>query len=95
MIRMSIKTIEGRSYILQTYPDKETGKVYRQCVEPSLRQHRKPDGYLYTSRTMNPKHPHEWAGNETVEKVEDLSHEFYNLDTDRRGYRPLTRLPQT
>ena len=38
-----------------------------------------PDGYLYTSRTMNPKHPHEWAGSKRWEKVEDLSHEFYNL----------------
>ena len=38
-----------------------------------------PDGYLYTSRTMNPKHPHEWAGSKRWENVEDLSHEFYNL----------------
>ena len=38
-----------------------------------------PDGYLFTSRTMNPKHPHEWAGSKRWEKVEDLSHEFYNL----------------
>ncbi len=38
-----------------------------------------PDGYLYTSRTMNPKHPHEWAGSKRWEMVEDLSHEFYNL----------------
>ena len=38
-----------------------------------------PDGYLYTSRTMNPKHPHEWAGSKRWEKVEELSHEFYNL----------------
>lgn len=27
-----------------------------------------PDGYLYTSRTMNPKHPHEWAGNKRWER---------------------------
>ena len=38
-----------------------------------------PDGYLFTSRTMNPANPHEWAGNKRWEKVEDLSHEFYNL----------------
>ena len=38
-----------------------------------------PDGYLYTARTMNPKHPHEWAGSKRWEKVEELSHEFYNL----------------
>ncbi|MDD3522980.1 MAG: glycoside hydrolase family 127 protein, partial [Bacteroidales bacterium] len=38
-----------------------------------------PDGYLYTARTMNPEHPHEWAGSKRWEKVEELSHEFYNL----------------
>ena len=38
-----------------------------------------PDGYLYTARTMNPKHPHAWAGEHRWEKVEELSHEFYNL----------------
>ena len=38
-----------------------------------------PDGYLYTARTMNPKHPHAWAGSKRWEKVEELSHEFYNL----------------
>jgi DUF1680 family protein len=38
-----------------------------------------PDGYLYTARTMNPKHPHDWAGAHRWEKVEELSHEFYNL----------------
>jgi DUF1680 family protein len=37
------------------------------------------DGYLYTARTMNPAHPHEWAGKERWEAVEVLSHEFYNL----------------
>ncbi|MBR4756934.1 MAG: glycoside hydrolase family 127 protein, partial [Bacteroidales bacterium] len=38
-----------------------------------------PDGYLYTARTMNPQHPHQWAGERRWEKVEELSHEFYNL----------------
>ena len=38
-----------------------------------------PDGYLYTSRTQNPKEPHEWAGDTRWSKEEDLSHELYNL----------------
>lgn len=38
-----------------------------------------PDGYLYTARTMNPKHPHNWSGPERWSEVENLSHEFYNL----------------
>ena len=28
---------------------------------------------------MNPAHPHQWAGSRRWEKVEELSHEFYNL----------------
>ncbi len=72
------KTIEGASYLLQTYPDKKLAK-YIDSVLVIVAAAQEPDGYLYTSRTMNPKHPHEWAGNKRWEKVEDLSHEFYNL----------------
>lgn len=72
------KTIEGASYLLQTYPDPELEK-YIDSVLVLVAAAQEPDGYLYTSRTMNPKHPHEWAGHERWELVEDLSHEFYNL----------------
>ena len=72
------KTIEGASYLLQTYPDKKLQK-YIDSVLVIVAAAQEPDGYLYTSRTMNPKHPHEWAGSKRWEKVEDLSHEFYNL----------------
>ena len=72
------KTIEGASYLLQTYPDKKL-KKYIDSVLVIVAAAQEPDGYLYTSRTMNPKHPHEWAGSKRWEKVEDLSHEFYNL----------------
>lgn len=72
------KTIEGASFILQTYPDKKLEK-YIDSVLVIVAAAQEPDGYLYTSRTMNPKHPHEWAGSKRWEKVEDLSHEFYNL----------------
>lgn len=72
------KTIEGASYILQTYPDKKL-ENYIDSVLAIVAAAQEPDGYLYTSRTMNPKHPHEWAGSKRWEKVEDLSHEFYNL----------------
>ena len=72
------KTIEGASYLLQTYPDKKLEK-YIDSVLVIVAAAQEPDGYLYTSRTMNPKHPHEWAGSKRWEKVEDLSHEFYNL----------------
>ena len=72
------KTIEGASYLLQTYPDKKL-EAYIDSVLVIVKAAQEPDGYLYTSRTMNPKHPHEWAGTERWELVEDLSHEFYNL----------------
>lgn len=72
------KTIEGASYLLQTYPDKKL-KKYIDSVLVIVAGAQEPDGYLYTARTMNPKHPHEWAGSKRWEKVEELSHEFYNL----------------
>lgn len=72
------KTIEGASYLLQTYPDKKM-VAYIDSVLEIVAAAQEPDGYLYTSRTMNPKHPHEWAGTKRWEKVEELSHEFYNL----------------
>ena len=52
---------------------------YMDSVLAIVKAAQEPDGYLYTSRTMNPKHPHEWAGEHRWELVEDLSHEFYDL----------------
>lgn len=72
------KTIEGASYSMQTYPDKKLDR-YIDSVLTVVAAAQEPDGYLYTARTMNPQHPHEWAGSKRWEKVEDLSHEFYNL----------------
>lgn len=72
------KTIEGASYSLQTYPDKQL-EHYIDSVLLLVAAAQEPDGYLYTARTMNPKHPHAWAGKERWEAVEVLSHEFYNL----------------
>lgn len=72
------KTIEGASYSLQTYPDKKLQK-YIDSVLVIVAGAQEPDGYLYTARTMNPKHPHNWAGKERWVAAENLSHEFYNL----------------
>ena len=55
------KTIEGASYLMQTYPDPKLD-AYIDSVLVIVAAAQEPDGYLYTSRTMNPKHPHEWAG---------------------------------
>ena len=72
------KTIEGASYLLQTYPDKRL-QHYIDSVIDIIGAAQEPDGYLYTARTQNPQHPHPWSGDRRWEKEEDLSHELYNL----------------
>jgi len=72
------KTIEGASYSMQTFPNKKLDK-YIDSVLTIVAAAQEPDGYLYTARTMNPKHPHEWSGTKRWEKEEDLSHELYDL----------------
>lgn len=72
------KTIEGASYVLQTYPDKRL-EHYIDSVLDIVAAAQEPDGYLYTARTINPAKPHHWAGNKRWVKEEDLSHELYNL----------------
>lgn len=72
------KTIEGASYVLQTYPDKKL-KAYIDSVLDIVGAAQEPDGYLYTARTINPEHPHHWAGKKRWETEDFLSHELYNL----------------
>ena len=72
------KTIEGASYLLQTYPDRKL-EQYIDSVLNIIASAQESDGYLYTARTQNPGEPHHWAGPKRWSKVEDLSHEFYNL----------------
>ncbi len=73
------KTIEGASYLLQTYPDARL-EAYIDSVLAIVATAQEPDGYLNTSFTMNPAHPHSWmTPNKRWASVEVLSHEFYNL----------------
>lgn len=72
------KTIEGASYLLQTYPDEKL-KAYIDSVITVMAAAQEPDGYLYTARTQNPEHPHDWSGSTRWSEVEGGSHEFYNL----------------
>ena len=72
------KTIEGASYVLQTYPDDKL-KAYIDSVLDVVGAAQEPDGYLYTARTINPAHPHQWSGKKRWEVEEILSHELYNL----------------
>ena len=72
------KTIEGASYLLQTYPDKKL-KLYIDSVLNIVAAAQEPDGYLYTARTINPEKPHHWSGNKRWVREEVLSHELYDL----------------
>lgn len=72
------KTIEGASYVLQTYPDRQL-QCYIDSILDLVESAQEADGYLYTARTINPKHPHSWSGQKRWTKEEDLSHELYNL----------------
>ena len=40
---------------------------------------REPDGYIYTTRTIDPVSPHRWAGAERWLLERDDSHEPYNI----------------
>lgn len=72
------KTIEGASYVLQTYPDAKL-KQYIDSVLDIVAAAQEPDGYLYTARTINPEHPHQWAAQKRWAAEEHASHELYNL----------------
>ena len=71
------KTIEGASYSLSLYPDEHL-KEYVDALIKKVAAAQEPDGYLYTARTIDPAHPHAWAGKERWEKERELSHELYN-----------------
>jgi DUF1680 family protein len=72
------KTIEGASYVLQTYPDKKL-KAYIDSVLDVVAAAQEPDGYLYTARTINPAKPHSWSGDKRWVREENASHELYDL----------------
>ena len=77
------KTIEGASYLLQTYPKAMyKGRPLTQYLDSVIAvigSAQEPDGYLYTPLTKAPSKPHSWVGTKRWEKVEEASHELYNL----------------
>ncbi len=72
------KVIEGASYALSVHPDPELD-AYLDKLIAKIAAAQEPDGYLYTTRTIDPEHPHQWAGKERWVNEEILSHELYNL----------------
>src|SRR5216110_966474 len=72
------KVIEGASYVLSVHPDPKLD-AYVDGMIVKIAAAQEPDGYLYTTRTINPASPHRWAGKERWELERDDSHELYNL----------------
>lgn len=71
------KTIEGAAYSMAVTPDKKMD-AYVDSLIAIVAKAQEPDGYLYTARTIDPAHPHDWAGPERWVREHELSHELYN-----------------
>jgi len=71
------KVIEGASYSLSLHPDPELEK-YLDDLIAKIAAAQEDDGYLYTTRTINPKHPAPRAG-DTRWSYLVSSHELYNV----------------
>ncbi|MBN9380448.1 MAG: glycoside hydrolase family 127 protein [Chitinophagaceae bacterium] len=71
------KTIEGASFSMSVHPDVAMDR-YVDSLITLIAAAQEPDGYLYTARTIDPAHPHEWSGPERWVKESVLSHELYN-----------------
>jgi DUF1680 family protein len=72
------KVIEGASYTLSVHRDPKL-EAYVDGLIAKIAAAQEPDGYLYTTRTINPKEPHRWAGAERWVLERDDSHELYDL----------------
>ncbi len=72
------KIIEGAAYTLSVTPDPSL-EAYVDSLIQKVGAAQESDGYLYTTRTIDPLHPHPWAGTKRWGNEEVLSHELYNL----------------
>jgi len=72
------KVIEGAAYSLSVTPDAKLD-VYVDGLIAKIAAAQEPDGYIYTTRTIDPKNPHRWAGPERWVFERDDSHELYDL----------------
>jgi DUF1680 family protein len=71
------KVLEGASYSLAVQPDPKMS-AYLDSLIALFASAQEPDGYLYTTRTIDPAHPHKWAGTNRWVNDPELSHELYN-----------------
>lgn len=72
------KVIEGAAYTLSVRPDPKL-ETYLDELIAKIGAAQEKDGYLYTTRTINPAQPHRWAGTKRWELERVDSHELYNL----------------
>ena len=72
------KVIEGASYSLSVHPDAALEALVDGLIA-KIAAAQERDGYLYTTRSINPSSPHPWAGTTRWELERDDSHELYNL----------------
>ena len=72
------KIIEGAAYSLQMFPDPRLESTVDSLIR-LIGMAQEEDGYLFTNRTIMGENGHPWIGKTRWEKVDDLSHELYNL----------------
>jgi DUF1680 family protein len=72
------KVIEGAAYVLSVQPDPKLD-AYVDGMIAKIAAAQEPDGYIYTTRTIDPQNPHRWAGKERWVNERNDSHELYNL----------------
>ena len=72
------KVIEGASYSLSVHPDPKL-ETYVDGLIEKIGAAQEKDGYLYTTRTIDPEKPHPWAGTKRWELEKVDSHELYDL----------------
>jgi len=71
------KVLEGAAYTLAVQPDPKLSADLDALIA-LFAAAQEPDGYLYTTRTIDPQHPHKWAGTNRWVNDPELSHELYN-----------------
>jgi len=71
------KAMEGAAYTLMLHPDPDLRRRLDDLVT-IIGRAQEPDGYLYTTRTIDPAHPAPGAGRERWSNLR-VSHELYNV----------------
>ena len=71
------KVLEGDAFATAGKLDAKNATYLNNLID-MIASAQEPDGYLYTTRTINPKHPHKWSGTNRWVNEQELSHELYN-----------------